>query len=126
MCAETTQPLVDFSPVDVGSGRSSMLVTVHNCSFAPVDLTEPRIWFGGWQMTAEYLVPDAEHTDLRPPALEPYSSAQVVLSWEGDGQAQLGETGVVSLDFPGIGQGEVRGVSDIGPESTAWLSGWTR
>lgn len=132
LCAMTQNPLVDFSPVDLGSGRHRVLITVHNCSAEPVTLEEePFLWFGGREMMAEYLRPDPERTDLRPIEVAPRESAQMVLTWESfdapaDPNAQVG--GTLSIRVPKIGEGQLQdpALSGLTPTSRAWLSGWTR
>lgn len=126
----TQNPLVDFSPVDLGNGRHRILITVHNCSADPVTLDEqPFVWFGGREMMAEYLRPDPERTDLRPITLEPRDSAQAVLTWESFGApAEDQQGGTLSIRVPGIGEGQLEDpdLTSLTPTSRAWLSGWTR
>lgn len=128
ICATTQQPLVDFSPVDRGNGHHRILVTVHNCSALPVDLTQPLVWLGGREGMTDYLRLDAERTHLTPLSLPAWQSAQGVLNWEDDGRACTGQgcSDVLSLRVPGIGEGELRDSLGLTLTTRAWLSGWTR
>ena len=135
LCATTQEPLIDFSPVDRGTLRHRILLTVHNCSREPVEIGEPLLWLGGREGHTDYLRLDAEQTQLTPTTLEPWTSATAVFTWEADGVAvqQPDDTGlaplgrgVLSVRIPGIGEGELQDERlDIGFTTRAWLSGWT-
>lgn len=140
LCASTQNPLVDFSPVDRGNGRHRILLTVHNCSAAPVTLDEaPVMWIGGREIMAEHVVrPDPERTDLRPITLAPRESAQTVVTWESfgvpaepngpPGSPESVSGGTLSVRMPKIGEGQVQdpGLVDLTPTARTWLSGWNR
>lgn len=131
VCATTQEPLVDFSPVDRGTLRHRILLTVHNCSREAVEVGEPLLWLGGREGHTDYLRLDAEQTHLTSVTLEPWTSATAVFTWESDGVAVDPETGqrpagdVLSIRVPGIGEGELHDNLDIILTTRAWLSGWT-
>lgn len=126
ICATTQEPLVDFSPVDYGTGRHRILLTVHNCSAQPVELTEPLMWFGGREGLSDYLRFDTDRTDLTPLTLPAWESAQLVLTWEADGVRATENSETLSVRVPGIGEGELTDTLDLDLTSRAWVSGWTR
>lgn len=123
MCAATGQPLIDFSSIDRGQGLHRILLTVHNCSDKPVELTEPVLWNGGREGYSDYLRLDAERTHLTPLTLPAWESAQAVFTWEGDGSGPLDK---LSIRLPGIGAGELEDALGLTSTTRAWLSGWTR
>lgn len=122
ICAKTGQPLVDFSPVDRGRSLNRVVLTVHNCSTKPVSLKAPIVWLGGKEAQSDHLPLDRERTKLSKLSLAPYESAQAILSWEPPLDA---DGGVLSVDFPGIGQGEVREPLGLDLQTRTWISGWT-
>lgn len=128
ICAATGEPLVDFSPVDLGSGRHRVLITAHNCSATPVELTEPVVWFGGREAMAEPFRPDRDRSEVTPLTLPAWESAALVLTWE-SGAIRTPEDrgGVLSIRVPGVGEGELQDTAlGIGHTSRGWLSGWQR
>lgn len=126
VCATTKEPLVDFSPVDRGTVRHRLLLTVHNCSAQPVELSEPRLWLGGREGLTPYLRLDAERTQLSPLTLAAWQSAQAVLTWEDDAQRSASGSDTLSVAVPGIGEGELNDALDLAADTRVWLSGWTR
>ena len=126
LCATTKEPLVDFSPVDRGTVRHRILLTVHNCSAQPVPLTEPRLWLGGREGMTAHLRLDAERTALEPITLAAWESAQAVLTWEDDAQVTASGSDVLSVAVAGIGEGELKDTLDLNLDTRIWLSGWTR
>lgn len=123
VCPKTGNPLVDFSPVDRGQTLNRLVLTVHNCSTKPVKLTKPVVWLGGKESQTEHLLLDTKRTNLSTLTLQPYESAQAIFSWEPPMDA---EGDVLSVDFPGIGQGEIREPLALSLTTRAWISGWTQ
>lgn len=127
ICAKDGEPLIDFAPVDRNTTLNRILLTVHNCSEKPVKLGEPMLWQGGKESMSEHLRLDPERTSLTALTLEPWESAQAVLSWEPTGYVDTQDPGILSVRWPGIGEGELQ-EQQLGLTSTSlvWLSGWTR
>lgn len=119
ICARTGQPLVDFSPIDVGTGVSRMVLTVHNCSDEAV--TVPRPELSVLDLTLK-LDASASGRSLR---LAPGESAVAVLSWRQDSQFTMGPT-PLAVRVAGIGEGELSDQFGSSLIRKAQLSGWTR
>ena len=69
------------------------------------------------------LLLDTKRTNLSTLTLQPYESAQAIFSWEPPMDA---EGDVLSVDFPAIGQGEIREPLALSLTTRAWISGWTQ
>lgn len=119
ICARTGQPLVDFSPIDVGTGASRLILTVHNCSDAAVTVRRPQL--SVLDLPLELDAP-ASGRSLR---LAPGESAVAVLSWRQDSQFTRGPT-PLAVRVAGIGEGELSDLFGSELIRTAQLSGWTR